>query len=66
MVEELVFEEIKDIVEEMKRAIAELLNSRDVKFVGLEFHFLVDGEIQVKKGLYADGYDPKEFEEVDE
>ena len=67
MVKELVFKDdgLKKDIEEMKRAIKSILNSRDVKFVGIEFHFLVDDEIQVKKGMFAEGYDPTEFEEVD-
>ena len=67
-VKEIMFKEdseLQEIVEGMKKKIARLSNSSNIKFVGLEFHFLVDDETQVKLGIFAEGYDPKEFEEGD-
>jgi len=55
---------LEEIVEKAKKGFGNFLNSNNVKFVGIELHFLIDDEIQVKIGSFAKGYDPNNYEEV--
>ena len=71
---ELVIEgdvKLKDAVEDVRRYIKQMLqkmgiNYKTLKFVGFEFHFLIDDEIQVKQGFWTEGYDPEEFKDINE
>jgi len=64
-VKELKIRSLEDAVNDMKELIKKFFNTNNVKFVGIEFHFLVDDEVQAKYGFFAKGYDPHEFEEVE-
>ena len=69
MVEEIEIknEELKEVIDAMKDMCRKIYkNTNDIKLVGIEFHFLIDDEIQYKCGIFSEGYDPSEFEHDDE
>ena len=53
--------DVREYIENQKEKFKKMFETDDVKFVGITFHFLIDGEMLSSIGLNAEGFNPDDF-----